>query len=93
MGKKQKILMGCAVMTLFLLFLLIIFGESGIRDLNALKRDRVKLQTMNSDIDLQNRSLSRKIWRLKNDGKYIEDVVRKDLKVIGKDDLIIRSGQ
>ena len=93
MGKKQKILMECAVMTLFLLFLLIIFGESGIRDLNALKRDRVKLQTMNSDIDLQNRSLSRKIWRLKNDGKYIEDVVRKDLKVIGKDDLIIRSGQ
>ena len=43
----------------------------------------------NASLTQKNLFLSREIDRLKNDPKYVENVVRKELGMIGKDEVII----
>ena len=44
----------------------------------------------NAELKQENISLYREIGRLKNDPKYVENVARQELGVIGKDEVIIK---
>ncbi len=44
----------------------------------------------NSELAKQNLDLYREIERLKSDPKYLESVARKELGVVGKDELIFK---
>ena len=44
----------------------------------------------NEALTKKNLSLYREIERMKNDPKYVENVARKELGVIGKDEVIIK---
>jgi len=79
-----------AIMTIFLLLLFIVFGENGITDLYHLKMEKENLSKKNDELKKENISLYREIERLKHDPRYVEDVARKELGVIGKDELIIK---
>jgi len=48
------------------------------------------LKKTNHDITLENTELNRKIILLRNDLQYIEVVVRNELEMVRKDDLIYR---
>ncbi|MCJ7539236.1 MAG: septum formation initiator family protein, partial [Desulfobacterales bacterium] len=48
------------------------------------------LSKKSDELKKKNISLYREIERLKNDPGYVEDVARKELGVIGKDDVIIK---
>jgi cell division protein FtsB len=48
------------------------------------------LSKNNDALKKENLSLYREIERLKNDPEYVEDVARKELGVIGKDEVIIK---
>ena len=48
-----------------------------------------RLIEKNATLTQENLFLSREIDRLKNDPKYVENVVRKELGMIGKDEVII----
>jgi cell division protein FtsB len=79
-----------AIMTMFLMLLFIVFGENGLTDLYKLKMGRDNLSEKNDELKKENLSLYREIERLKNDPRYVEDVARKELGVIGKDEMIIK---
>ena len=73
-----------------LMLLFIVFGENGLTDLYKLKMEKDNLLKKNDELKKENLSLYREIERLKNDPGYVEDVARKELGVIGKDEVIIK---
>ena len=90
MSSKQNILIAVIILSLFSLLLFIVFGENGLADLNLLKTERDGLIIQNEELVQKNLSLYREIERLKNDPKYVEDVARQELGVIGKDEIIFK---
>jgi cell division protein FtsB len=79
-----------AIISMFLMLLFIIFGENGLTDLYRLKTKRDRIVKQTGELTKKNLSLYREIERLKNDPKYLENVARKELGVIGKDEVIIK---
>ena len=90
MISKKNILLAVAIVVLFLLLMFILFGEHGLSDLNQLKAERDGLLKKNTEQIQQNLSLCREIERLKNDPEYVENLARKELGVIGKDEVVIK---
>jgi len=89
-GLKKNIMLVLAIMTMFLMLLFIVFGENGLTDLYKLKKEKDNLSKKTDELKKENLSLYREIERLKNDPRYVEDVARKELGVIGKDEVIIK---
>jgi cell division protein FtsB len=87
---KKKIMLVLAIMTMCLMLLFIVFGENGLTDLYKLKMEKDNLSKKSDELKKKNLSLYREIERLKNDPGYVEDVARKELGVIGKDEVIIK---
>jgi len=87
---KKNILLAFAIVILFWLLMFIIFSENGLADLKRLKTERDILLKKNDELTQKNLSLYREIERLKNDPEYVENVARKELGVIGKDEVVIK---
>ncbi|OQY55787.1 MAG: hypothetical protein B6245_19240 [Desulfobacteraceae bacterium 4572_88] len=87
---KQNILLSFAILALFSLSVLIIFGDKGLADLNLLKKSRDGLTEQNEALTQENISLYRSIERLKSDPVFIENVAREELGVIGKNEIIFK---
>ncbi len=90
MNSKKNILLAFAILVLLSLIMFIIFGENGLTDLNRLTMERDNLFKKNAELVQKNLSLHREIERLKNDPEYVENVARKELGVIGKDEVIFK---
>jgi len=90
MNKTQGILISIAILMLAALFFFVIVSEHGLADLIFLKREQVKLIEENERLTRENLSISIEIDRLKHDPEYIENVARKELGMIGEDEVIIK---
>lgn len=90
MSAKQIVLMVAAVVGIFSVSLLIIYGNNGLMDLARLKEEKGQLVEKNEAIRQENVSLYREIDRMNHDPDYIEEVARKELGVIGPGEIIIR---
>src|SRR5210317_1173412 len=90
MTRTQGIFLSVTVVLLFSLLFFIIFGEHGLIDLNILKKERDQLAEKNEQRSRQNLSLSVEIDRLKHDPKYIENIARQELGMVGEDELILK---
>lgn len=90
MTKTQGILISIAILVLAALFFFIIVSEHGFADLVLLKREQAKLIEENERLTRENLSISIEIDRLKHDPEYIENVARKELGMIGEDEVIIK---
>lgn len=84
-GKKHYILLPLFVV---ILFFITIFGERGLIRLYKLSRERDSILEYKKKIETENASLRNEIDLLKNDDKYIEVVARKELGMIGKNELV-----
>jgi len=69
---------------------LILFSDHGFYDLLRLRKEQSRLVEGNDRIAEENHALSVEIERLKTDPKFIEYVARRELGMVGKDDLIVR---
>ncbi len=72
------------------LFFFIIVSEHGLADLIFLKKERSKLVEENERLTRENLSIGIEINRLKHDPEYIENVARKELGMIGEDEVILK---
>ncbi len=90
MSLKKNILLVLAIVTMCLMLLFIVIGENGISDLYRLKKQKENLSQKNDELKKENITYYREIERLKHDPRYVEDVARKELGVIGKDEVIIK---
>ncbi len=90
MTSRQKILLSYALIVIFSMLLLIIFGDNGIADLRLLQTKRDHLIEKNEALARENVQLYHQIERLKNDPDYIESIARRELGMIGKDEVILK---
>jgi len=79
-----------AVLGMFSMSLLIIYGNNGLADLMRIREEKRQLVEKNEAIRQENVSLYREIDRMNHDPDYIEEVARKELGVISPEEIIIR---
>ena len=91
MAKTQSILISIAILLLAALLFFIIVSEHGLADLIFLKQERRKLVEKSQRLTQENLSIGVEIERLKNDPAYIENIARKELGMIGEDEVILKS--
>jgi cell division protein FtsB len=87
---KKNILLAAALVVVLFLLMFILFGKNGLSDLNRLKAERDGLLKKNAELIQQNLLLCREIERLKTDPEYIKSLARKELGMIGKDEVVIK---
>ncbi len=90
MSLKKKILLFLAILVLFNLILVVIFSDNGLVDLILLRKEKERSAEKNREVIRENLSLYREIDRLKHDPEFIESFARKELGVVGKDEVILK---
>jgi len=90
MSLKKKILLFLAILVLFNLILVVIFSDNGLVYLIMLRKEKERSTEKNREVIRENLSLYREIERLKHDPEFIESVARKELGVVGKDEVILK---
>jgi len=88
--KKHKILIGIGFVVIFSFFLLMFFGDNTLLELNRLKKEKNVIIKINEELVRQNDLMYNEIERLKKDPKYIENVARQELGMIGKNEVIFK---
>jgi len=69
---------------------LILYGKNGYMDNQELNYREQVILNENMEISAGNRSLERKIERLRGDLSYIEYIARHELGMLGDDELVFR---
>lgn len=90
MTKKHKIFLSIGLVVIFSFFLLVIFGDDALLELNRVKRERNVLIKKNEELARENNSMYTEIERLKHDPEYIENIARRELGMIGKKEIIFK---
>ncbi len=85
-----KITFFFGVLILISYMALIIMGDNGFHDLNAMKQEVIDLKAQNDVLQQKNIELYRKIKRLKEDPEFIENVARQELKMITSDEIVFK---
>ena len=70
--------------------MLILISDKGLLDLNKLKQEKENAVKKNIALKKENKKLYDIIKRLKSDDQYIEEIARKELGMIGENELIIK---
>ena len=68
--------------------LLTIFGNRGLIRVYKLSKERDSLKAYNGKVKAENDALGEEIQRLKTDNKYIEMIARKEMGMIGKNEVV-----
>ena len=90
MTHRRALFAVLTVLASLVLLGLILFSDHGFYDLLRLRHQQNRLVEGNDQIAEENCALSVEIERLKTDPTFIEDVARRELGMVGKNDLIIR---
>ncbi len=75
---------------LFLMMLLITFGNRGLIDNYLMNNKLVQLKLVNNGVAAENSALKKKIVLLRSDLGYIESVARNELGMVKKGDIVYR---
>ena len=70
--------------------LLAVFGDRGLTDVLLIKGEREKLLSTNRGLEAKNKDLREKIALLKTDNRYIGEIAREELGMIGRNEVIYR---
>ena len=90
MSSVQKIFLAFAILILFNLLLVIVFGDDGLVDLYLYNNRKADIENKNEVLTQENLALYREIDRLKHDPEFIENVARKELGMIGSGEVILK---
>lgn len=90
MTLRHKIVFGIACGALFVLLLVIAFGDNGFVELHRLRAQHADLVRQNAHLGQENLHMYRSIERLQNDLGYIEYVARQELGMIRTDEMIFK---
>ncbi|OPY88582.1 MAG: Cell division protein FtsB [Smithella sp. PtaU1.Bin162] len=75
---------------LFLMALLITFGNRGLVDNYLMGKRLIQLKLLNSGVMAENNELRKKIVLLRSDLNYIESLARNELGMVKKGDMVYR---
>ncbi|MEQ8162594.1 MAG: septum formation initiator family protein [Smithellaceae bacterium] len=75
---------------LFLMTLLITFGNRGLVDNYFMNKKLMQLKAVNNSVAAENSDLKKKIVLLRSDLVYIESIARNELGMVKKGDIVYR---
>jgi cell division protein FtsB len=78
------------VVFLFLMALLITFGNRGVVDNYLMSKRLAQLKLLNNDVATENNELKKKIVLLRSDLVYVESLARNELGMVKKGDIVYR---
>jgi len=84
--KQLAVFLFCIAVT----FLLTVFGEKGLLTLNTMRGERDLIALEVRQLETDNGALREEIERLKTDRKYIASIARRELGMLGKNEVIYR---
>jgi cell division protein FtsB len=91
MNKRHRFVISLSSLVLVALLFFIVFSERGLADLSWLRKERNALLEQNAGVAAENEAISIEIDRLKNDPDYIEQIARRELGMIGREEMIVKS--
>ncbi len=86
LGKRFFLLAIGIVLTIIIIFTIV--GEKGLVDVIRLKKEKERIVLKKKVLEAENMELSRRVELLKEDTSYIEEVARRELGMIGKDETL-----
>jgi len=86
-GFKKKYLLLALIPTIAAVA---VFSDKGLLDVYRLKRELNGMLSYNRSLDEENKILEEKIALLKTDRRYIGYIARKELGMIGKNEVVYR---
>jgi cell division protein FtsB len=87
---KQKVMLAAALLAMLFTLLLIVFGENGLTDRERLKVGYRQVVSETTAVAHENARLYRQIERLRSDPVYIESIARRELGMIGREEVIVK---
>ena len=91
MNTRHRFVISLSSLVLVALLFFIVFSERGLADLSWLRKERNALLEQNAGVAAENEAISIEIDRLKNDPDYIEQIARRELGMIGREEMIVKS--
>jgi cell division protein FtsB len=85
-GPVAKITLALSLVLVFLVF----FSHHGLYQIYRLKQDKARLDAENQKLAEENAKLARTIDRLQNDPEMIQDLIRKELNFVRRNEVIIQ---
>ncbi len=86
----SKLFFYLGIIVSIIVFIIFFFGKNGFIDLLRLNKQQSNLIQRNIELEKENRSLKKLILRAKTDPKFIENVARQELGMIGQDEIIFK---
>jgi cell division protein FtsB len=86
----MKIVGRLLILFLFLMSLLITFGNRGVVDNYLMSKRLAKLKSENREVTAENNELKKKIMLLRNNINYIEIIARNELGMVKQGDIVYR---
>ena len=86
----KKLMAAVAAGVLAIFFLVIVFADNGLMELRRKRGELNQTVRKNLRIETENIALLKEIDRLKNDMNYVEEVARKELGVIGDNEVVVK---
>ena len=85
-----KIAAAVTVILGLVLVLLVFFGHRGFYQMYLLRQEKTRLELENLRLSEENTRLGRTVDRLQNDPEMIQDLIRRELNFVKKNELIIQ---
>ncbi|MFH1886846.1 MAG: septum formation initiator family protein [Pseudomonadota bacterium] len=90
MSVRDSLIFTGLIFALFGFFLFIALEDRGLVHLLDQSRTLAKVQAANTRLEDENSELCRSIGRLKSDMGYVESMARRDLGMVGKEEVVLR---
>jgi cell division protein FtsB len=90
MTMRHKIALYIACGAMFLLLMVVVFGDNGLIELHRLRSRHADLVSVNERLRQENLIMYRSVERLQNDPVYIEHVARQEFGMIRPDEIIFK---
>jgi cell division protein FtsB len=88
-GARKKFLIFFATLILAI-SAFAVFGDKGLIDVYGLKKERDRLASYNRSIEEENEGLADEIRLLKTDKRYIASIARRELGMVGADEVLYK---
>lgn len=93
--KKEKVepknnnkILSIFFLIVFIIAVVAVFGDKGLVEVFSLKDNKEKALEENRVLDAENKRIKEEITRLKTDERYIAEIAKKDLGMVGADEVI-----
>jgi len=92
MGQKKgkKVFLTALLTVIIVISGLAVFGDAGFLDVLRLKKERNEIAARTARLQQDNRRLSREIELLKTDKRYNSKVARRELGMIGSNEILYK---